>query len=95
MQGAATVRKIAPGAVLIFITMENEADLIRRLTSRKTEALEDLNLRIAMARQEVRRVEDFDYVIVNSEDRLDEAVDTILAIIRAEHHRVHPRKVSL
>ena len=48
-----------------------------------------------MARQEIKRVEEFDYVILNHEDRLEEAVDTILAIIRAEHHRVHPRKVSL
>jgi len=95
VQGAATVRKIAPEAVLIFITIEDEADLIRRLTARRTETPEDLNLRIAMAHQEVRRVEEFDYVILNSEDRLEDAVDTILAIIRAEHHRVHPRKVSL
>jgi len=95
VQGAATVRRIAPEAVLIFITIEDEADLIRRLTARRTEAPEDLNLRIAMAHQEVRRVEEFDYVILNSEDRLEDAVETILAIIRAEHHRVHPRKVSL
>jgi guanylate kinase len=95
VQGAATVRRIAPEAVLIFITIEDEADLIRRLTARRTETPEDLNLRIAMAHQEVRRVEEFDYVILNNEDRLEDAVDTILAIIRAEHHRVHPRKVSL
>ena len=95
VQGAATVRKIAPEALLIFITIDDEDDLIRRLTDRKTETPEDLNLRIAMARQEVRRVEEFDYVIINSDDRLQEAVDTILAIINAEHHRVHPRKVTL
>jgi guanylate kinase len=48
-----------------------------------------------MARQELKRMAEFDYVILNSDDRLDEAVDTILAIIRAEHHRVHHRKVTL
>lgn len=95
VQGAATVRKIAPDAVLIFVTIEDEADLIRRLTSRNTETLEDLNIRIAMAPEEIRRVDEFDYVIINNEDQLDVAVETILAIIRAEHHRVHPRKVSL
>jgi guanylate kinase len=40
-------------------------------------------------------VEAFDYVIVNREFHLDETVDTIRAIIDAEHHRVHPRKVAL
>jgi hypothetical protein len=34
-------------------------------------------------------------VVVNTQDRLDAAVDTITAIIDAEHHRVHPRKVTL
>jgi hypothetical protein len=34
-------------------------------------------------------------VVVNAHHQLDEAVDTIIAIIDAEHHRVHPRKVNL
>jgi guanylate kinase len=60
-----------------------------------TETPEALKLRIATARQEMQRLDEFDYVVVNADDRLDETVDTILAIIRAEHHRVRPRKVSL
>jgi guanylate kinase len=95
VQGAATIRNIAPEALLIFITIKDEAELIRRLTARKTETAEALNLRIAMARQEIKQGSEFDYVILNSDDCLDEAVDTILAIIRAEHHRVNHRKVSL
>ena len=53
------------------------------------------SLRIATARKELNRVEAFDYVIVNREFHLDETVDAIRAIIDAEHHRVHPRKVAL
>ena len=37
----------------------------------------------------------FDYVIVNRELHLEETVNTIRAIIEAEHHRVTPRKVKL
>jgi guanylate kinase len=95
VQGAATIRKIAPQAVLIFLTTESEAAMVRRLESRQTETHEGLKLRIATARQELKRVEAFDYLVVNSEAQLDEAVDTIQAIISAEHHRVAPRKVSL
>ena len=95
VQGAETVRKLAPAALMIFIATENEQDLIRRLTTRKTETVDSLALRIATARKELNRVEAFDYVIVNREFHLDETVDTIRAIIDAEHHRVKPRKVKL
>ena len=95
VQGAETVRKLAPQALMIFIATENEEDLVRRLTTRKTETVDSLALRIATARKELNRVEAFDYVIVNREFHLDETVDTIRAIIDAEHHRVKPRKVEL
>lgn len=95
VQGAETVRRLAPEALMIFIATENEQDLIRRLTTRKTETVDSLALRIATARKELNRVEAFDYVIVNREFHLDETVDTIRAIIDAEHHRVKPRKVEL
>jgi guanylate kinase len=65
------------------------------LRARKSETREGLNLRIATARQELKRINEFDYVVLNRENQLDETVDTILAIIRAEHHRVNPRKVRL
>lgn len=95
VQGAATVRKLAPEALLIFLTTQDEDELARRLTKRKSETADGLKLRIATARQELKRIDIFDYVVVNREDYLDETVDTIMAIIQAEHHRVQPRKVSL
>ena len=48
-----------------------------------------------MARKELNRLDEFDYVVVNRAGELEATVDTILAIIRAEHHRVHHRKVTL
>lgn len=95
VQGAATVRKLAPEAVLIFLTTESEDALVRRLKARQTETAGNLSLRIATARQELKRAVEFDYVIVNADGHLDKTVDTVVAIIQAEHHRVNPRKVSL
>ena len=95
VQGAETVRKMARQALMIFITTESEKDLIHRLEMRKTETADSLAIRIATARKELKRVEAFDYVIVNREFHLDETVDIIRAIIQAEHHRVTPRKVTL
>ena len=95
VQGAETVRKLVPDALLIFITTESEDELVQRLKSRETETPDSLAIRIATARKELKRVEAFDYVIVNHDFRLDDTVDTVRAIIRAEHHRVRPRKVNL
>jgi guanylate kinase len=95
VQGAATVRRLAPEAVLIFLTTRNEEELVNRLKGRKTENPEELSLRIATARQELKRVAEFDYVIVNSDGCLDNTIETVRAIILAEHQRVIPRKVNL
>ena len=95
VQGAETVRKLAPGALLIFITCEGEDELERRLRERKTETVDSLSLRIATARKELQRIEAFDYVIVNEDFHLDDTVDKVRAIISAEHLRVQQRKVTL
>ena len=95
VQGAAKIRQISPGALLIFLTAENEEDLIRRLKQRRTETPEQFDLRIKTARGELERMDEFDYVVINPRERLDKAVDAILAIIAKEHARKEPRKVAL
>jgi guanylate kinase len=95
VQGAATIKDLYPDALLIFLTTENEAELEKRLKERETEKPEELKLRIATARQELKRVDEFDYVVENRDSQLDTTVDTIKAIILAEHCRVKHRKVTL
>lgn len=94
VQGAATIRGIYPDALLIFLTVQDEEELKNRLILRKKDKPEEIKLRIATARKELKRIKDFDYVVVNREDRLHETIETILAIIQAEHHRVQHRKVK-
>jgi guanylate kinase len=95
VQGAETIRSLCPEALLIFLSTATEEELVERLSRRKTETPEGLQLRIATARQELRRLDLFDYFVVNANQRLDAAVDTIVAIIEAEHHRTRPRRVTL
>lgn len=95
VQGADTIRDLADDALMIFLTTETEAELVNRLKKRKTETKESLNLRIATARQELKMIDIFDYVVINREGKLAETVDIIEAIITAEQHRVHQRKVDL
>ncbi len=94
VQGAATISRLCPDALMIFLTAQEE-DMINRLQERKTESPEGLKLRIATARQELTQMDTFEYVVVNREFHLDETVDTIVSIIVAEHHRVKQRKVTL
>ena len=95
VQGAATIKALIPEAILVFLSAASEAELIERLRQRNTESDEQLQQRIQMAREEMARLPEFDYLVVNAADSLDDAVDRVLEIISAEHHRVHPRRVSL
>jgi guanylate kinase len=95
VQGAESVRKLARDALLIFLTPQNEEELINRLKNRNTETKESLKLRIATTRQEYNKIGIFDYIVVNKDDRLDETVDMIEAIIKAEQQRVKQRVVEL
>jgi guanylate kinase len=95
VQGAATIRKIAPPAVLIFITTSSEQELIDRLCKRRTEADEQLDVRVQTAREEMSRIQEFDYVVPNCDGKLLDTVDTIVSIITAEKHRAVPRHAKL
>ena len=95
VQGAETVRKLAKDALLIFLLPHSEEELINRLKKRDTETKESLKLRIATTRQELKKINIFDYIVVNKDDCLSETVDMIEAIITAEQLRVHQRKVDL
>ena len=95
VQGAATIRRLVPQAVLIFLTASSDEELEQRLLARGGDTSEQLQKRIATAREEMRCLPEFDYVVVNRDGELDQAVDDVLAIIRAEHRRVEPRVVKL
>jgi guanylate kinase len=95
VDGAATIKQLAPSAILIFIAPGSMAELRHRLTLRRTDTPEEIDRRLALAQEELAQVQNFDYVVINHEDRLDETVGQIRAIITAEKHRVFPRRVQL
>ena len=94
-QGAKTVRELCPDAILIFLTASTKEEWLQRLKSRRSESDEEMALRIRTAKQEFESLDIFDYIVVNQQGQLDQTLDIIENIITAEHHRVHPRKVSL
>jgi guanylate kinase len=95
VQGASTIRQMVNGVVSIFMMAESMEELERRLHERKSDPADRLKMRIATAREEMKRVNEFDYVIVNRRAKLNETVKTIEAIITAEKLRVDRIKIAL
>jgi guanylate kinase len=95
VQGAANIKKILPEALFIFIAPPSMKELANRLTRRLTETPADLALRLKTAQDEMQRICDFDYVVVNECDKIDSAIANIRSIVTAEKCRTSPRKVIL
>jgi len=95
VQGAATVRRLAPQAISIFLTAESEAALIERLRRRRTDDEAQLKQRIKTACEELGRVSEFKYRVVNRECALDATVDAVIAIMQAEKCRVDWKPVVI
>ena len=95
VQGAATIKKLAPEAVFIFMAPYSMDELARRLTERATESAMDLKVRTSIARQEMERADEFDYVVINRDGCLDQAVTCIDAVILAEKCRLGRGSISI
>jgi len=93
VQGAASVRRMAAGALLLFLAPPSLGELARRLKARNTENSEQYQRRLETARQEMMCLPDFDYVVVNHE--VAQAVADIRAILTAERCRVQPRRARV
>ncbi|KAG2727367.1 hypothetical protein I3843_01G149400 [Carya illinoinensis] len=96
IQGAETLRRIlGNSAVFVFLVAESEAKMVERLVERRTESKEELLVRIATAREEVRHVRNFDYVVVNADGELERAVRLVEAIIDSEKAKVRQRSAVI
>ncbi len=95
VQGAETVKALCPDAILVFLTASSKEEWLQRLKDRRSETEEELKLRVQTAKEEYQRLDLFDYIVVNEENKLNRTLDVIEGIITTEHHRVNPRRVQL
>jgi len=89
VQGAAKVQEKIPEAVSIFLIAPSFAVLEQRLRGRGSETEESLQRRLAIARQESKVVDSYDYVIVN--ETVPQAAAEFFAILTAEKCRTERR----
>ncbi len=87
VQGAKNIKEIVPQAVSVFLRPMSETDLENRLQRRKTESAAELAVRIKAAEEELTRMSEFDYIVVNEWGKIDRVVDDISWIISVERCR--------
>lgn len=85
LDGARQVKRARPEAVMVFIAPPSLAELERRLRGRGTDPEAKIQKRLARAREEIRALREFDYVVVN--DVLESGAATLCAILVAERAR--------
>jgi guanylate kinase len=89
VNGALAVKTAYPDAVLIFLVPDRFSNLRERLLARRTETNEEIARRLEIAQQEMKFIRRFDYIVVNAQDRPQEAVRDLEAILQAERFRIH------
>jgi guanylate kinase len=95
VQGAATLRALIPNAISIFLAPTSLEELKLRIADPRSGRLEEMETRLKTAAVEMRRMGEFDYLVVNEDGKLDETVARVKAIVTAERLRVKPRRVVL
>jgi len=89
VNGALAVKAAYPDAVLIFLVPDRFSNLRERLLARRTETNEEIARRLEIAQQEMKFIRSFDYIVVNEQDRPEDAVRDLEAILQAERFRIH------
>ncbi len=82
VQGAEKIKEKCPDVVSIFLMPPSMNVLESRLRGRGSEDEDTINHRLVIAREEIRKAYDYDYVVVN--DTIENAVESIETIINAE-----------
>ena len=87
VEGAMNVKAKYPDAVLILLLPPSFAIQEARLRGRGTEMEDKIRERLAQTRKEAEQFHNYDYIVYNHDNRIDEAVENMLSIVRAEQHR--------
>ncbi len=95
VQGAEKIKNIYPQAISIFLLPSTQNDWYKRLGGRRLGNEKDLDKRISTVKDELVKAREFDYLVVNEQNKLTQTVQMIEAIITAEHLRAKPRKITL
>lgn len=86
VQGAMQIKEKVPDAILLFLAPPSFEALEERLIKRNTENLDKVKIRLNKAKEEMKEISFFDYIVIN--DKLDVAIENVIGIIRAERCKI-------
>lgn len=95
VKGAATLRRLIPNTISLFLCPESMPALLHRLRDRKTDDPDVLMKRFTTATAELDEAKHFDYVVFNEDGKLDDAVAQICSIVSVEHRKVHQPRIDI
>ncbi len=88
VQGAVSIKEQYPDAILIFITAPSAESLKKRLCCRGTEDSSVIEKRMHRAAAEAESIDEYQYIVINDDGKMNECVDKIHSIIEGEACRV-------
>ena len=91
--GAAQIKHKYPKSISIFVMPPDFEILEQRLRGRGTESEEVMKRRLSFAKKELAKYRQFDYIVFN--DKLEDAVNNVVAIIDAEKSRIKRNEVRI
>ena len=89
VDGAMQIKKKIKDSVTIMLTPPSKEVLESRLRGRGTETEEIINWRLERAKEEIKLMPEYDYSVVNEDNKSDECAELIYSIIKAEHQKTH------
>jgi guanylate kinase len=93
VQGNAVVtNRLGDITTSVFITPPTLSELKKRLESRKTDSQEVIERRVDMAKREIQRISEYDFLIVN--DNLQEAADVLRVIANAARVKIPGNEIN-
>jgi guanylate kinase len=87
VQGAATLKRLLPQALLIFISPGSMEETARRLRGRASDTPEEQQRRLEVAKREMEAAGEFDHVVENRDGELEEAARRVHEILVEEKRR--------
>ena len=93
VKGAEKIRKLYPDCVSVFVLPPSMKVLEKRLRGRNSDDEEAIQRRILIAKEEIRRSVEYDYIVIN--DKLEDAVSDLLAVINAESFKTSRNKNTI
>ncbi|MGN0466147.1 MAG: guanylate kinase [Lachnospiraceae bacterium] len=88
VNGALNIKKQYPQTILIFIAPPSVEELKERLIGRQSESLDVIEKRLSRAKEEAKDMDNYEYIVLNENNKVEKCADTIHSIVLAKKRRL-------